>query len=430
MSKERKPRLAQRLQTDRGLYRALQRWGYYLLALMAWVTVVLAVSALGVLVCSRLTWYETDPLYHLLLWVRDYYFFFCIAVVLLGWVVISWHFISRPVRQLDALIGASAQLTRPTEEPIRLPASMKSVEDQLNLAREEALRAQRAAREAEQRKNDLVVYLAHDLKTPLTSVIGYLTLLRDEPQLSPELRARYTGIALDKAERLEELINEFFEITRFNLSHLELEKQPVDLCRMLQQVVSEFAPMLGERDLTCALELPPSLEYDCDPDKLARVFDNLLRNACHYSTPGSVVRISGGEEGDSIVLRFLNSGRTIPPEKLARIFDQFFRLDSSRATRTGGAGLGRLGEGDDPLLSPGAHGPGAHRGRASAGERPVRHRRFLLFRRPAGPGPGAAGRPAPAGPPDRGLGPRDPGGVGPPCRPLPPLCPLWGPGGL
>ena len=80
---------------------------------MAWVTVVLAVSALGVLVCSRLTWYETDPLYHLLLWVRDYYFFFCIAVVLLGWVVISWHFISRPVRQLDALIGASAQLTRP-----------------------------------------------------------------------------------------------------------------------------------------------------------------------------------------------------------------------------------------------------------------------------------------------------------------------------
>ena len=261
-------------------------------------------------------------------------------MVLLGWVVISWHFISRPVRQLDALIGASAQLTRPTEEPIRLPASMKSVEDQLNLAREEALRAQRAAREAEQRKNDLVVYLAHDLKTPLTSVIGYLTLLRDEPQLSPELRARYTGIALDKAERLEELINEFFEITRFNLSHLELEKQPVDLCRMLQQVVSEFAPMLGERDLTCALELPPSLEYDCDPDKLARVFDNLLRNACHYSTPGSVVRISGGEEGDSIVLRFLNSGRTIPPEKLARIFDQFFRLDSSRATRTGGAGLG------------------------------------------------------------------------------------------
>ena len=128
------------------------------------------------------------------------------------------------------------QLAHPTEEPIRLPDTMKSAEDQLNLAREQALRDARAAREAEQRKNDLVVYLAHDLKTPLTSVIGYLTLLRDEPQLSPELRARYTGVALDKAERLEDLVNEFFEITRFNLSHLELEKRDTDLKRMLEQI--------------------------------------------------------------------------------------------------------------------------------------------------------------------------------------------------
>src|SRR5699024_6758250 len=180
---------------------------------------------------------------------------------------------------------ASGQLSQPTEEPIRLPPAMKSVEDQLNLAREEALHAQRTAREAEQRKNDLVVYLAHDLKTPLTSVIGYLTLLRDEPQLSSELRGRYTGIALDKAERLEDLINEFFDITRFNLSHLELEKRPVDLTRMLQQVASEFGPMLEEARLTCRLDLPPRLEYPCDPDKLARVFDNLMRNACHYAAP-------------------------------------------------------------------------------------------------------------------------------------------------
>ena len=250
--------------------------------------------------------------------------------------VISYYFIARPNQQLQALVEASGQLSQPTEEPIRLPPAMKSVEDQLNLAREEALRAQQAAREAEQRKNDLVVYLAHDLKTPLTSVIGYLTLLRDEPQISPELRARYTGIALEKAERLEDLINEFFDITRFNLSHLELEKQTVDLSRMLQQVVSEFE----EEQLTCTLDLPPRMDYPCDPDKLARVFDNLLRNACHYSTPGTEVQISGAETGASIVLSFHNEGRTIPPEKLERIFEQFFRLDSSRATRTGGAGLG------------------------------------------------------------------------------------------
>lgn len=217
---------------------------------------------------------------------------------------------------------------------------MEDLEGQLNAVRERALRDARAAREAEQRKNDLVVYLAHDLKTPLTSVIGYLTLLRDEPQLSPELRSRYTGIALEKAERLEDLINEFFDITRFSLTHLELEKQPTDLTRMLEQVASEFAPQFAEKDLRCELELPPRLAYDCDPDKLARVFDNLLRNAFHYSFPGSTVRITGQQEADTVVLTFTNEGRTIPAEKLERIFDQFFRLDSSRATRTGGAGLG------------------------------------------------------------------------------------------
>ena len=318
----------------------LQAWGYYLLALTAWVTIVLLVTVMGFIVCRSLIWYDTNPLYHLLNWVRDYYFFVFIFVILVGWVVISYYFIARPNQQLQALVEASGQLSQPTEEPIRLPPAMKGVEDQLNLAREEALRAQQAAREAEQRKNDLVVYLAHDLKTPLTSVIGYLTLLRDEPQISLELRARYTGIALEKAERLEDLINEFFDITRFNLSHLELEKQTVDLSRMLQQVVSEFEPMLAEEQLTCTLDLPPRMDYPCDPDKLARVFDNLLRNACHYSTPGTEVQISGAETGASIILSFHNEGRTIPPEKLERIFEQFFRLDSSRATRTGGAGLG------------------------------------------------------------------------------------------
>lgn len=94
----------------------------------------------------------------------------------------------------------------------------------MNLVREQALRNEMAVKEAEQKKNDLIVYLAHDLKTPLTSVIGYLSLLRDEPQISEQLRQRYTGIALNKAERLEELINEFFDITRFNLSVMTLEK--------------------------------------------------------------------------------------------------------------------------------------------------------------------------------------------------------------
>ncbi len=315
--------------------KALRTWGLYLLALLAWMAVAIVLT----IFLAVLPWSAT-PFYQALVWLRDYIVFVCIAFVLAGWVVISYFFLARPVRQLDALTQAAAQLASPTEDPIALPDGMEDTAAQLNLAREHALRAARAAREAEQRKNDLIVYLAHDLKTPLTSVIGYLTLLRDEPQISPELRARYTNIALDKAERLEDLVNEFFDITRFNLTHLELEKQPVDLALMLRQVASEFEPQFGEKGLTCVLSLPDRLEYNCDPDKLSRVFDNLLRNAYHYSFPDTAVDISARREEGEIVLTFSNAGRTIPPEKLGRIFEQFFRLDSSRATRTGGAGLG------------------------------------------------------------------------------------------
>lgn len=293
-------------------------WGGYLLVLMAWVVAVMALAFLGFIICGSITW-QPSPLYDFLNWVRDYIVLVCIVTVLAGWVVISFYFISKP---------------------IQLPDSLEDISIQLNLAREQALRDARAAREAEQRKNDLIVYLAHDLKTPLTSVIGYLTLLRDEPQISPEIRARYTGIALEKAERLEDLINEFFDITRFNLSRLELERQSVDLTRMLEQVASEFRPIFAESGLSCSLDLPPKLHYSCDPDKLARVFDNLLRNASYYSLPDSTVEIAGRIEAGKIVLTFSNAGKNIPQEKLDRIFEQFFRLDSSRATRTGGAGLG------------------------------------------------------------------------------------------
>ena len=312
----------------------------YVLALLGWAFAVLLLAYLAFLLCQSITWSGTEPLYPILRTLANYVVFVYLLVTGAGWLAISYRFIARPMRYLDALARAAEALASPTEEPIVLPGALSQVEAQLNLTREKALRSAMAAKEAEQRKNDLIVYLAHDLKTPLTSVIGYLTLLRDEPELSPAFRARYTGVALDKAERLEELINEFFDITRFNLTHLELEKRSVDLSRMLQQVASEFEPQFAQRGLACALDLPPALEYGCDPDKLARVFDNLLRNACHYSEPGTQVRVAASVEEGGIILTFTNTGATIPEEKLGRIFEQFFRLDASRASRTGGAGLG------------------------------------------------------------------------------------------
>lgn len=193
---------------------------------------------------------------------------------------------------------------------------------------------------AEQRKNDLIVYLAHDLKTPLTSVIGYLTLLHDERQISEELREKYLAISLDKAERLEDLINEFFEITRFNLSNIELQLSYVNLSRMLQQLIFEFKPMFSEKNLDCKLDIAPDISLRCDVDKMQRVFDNLLINAVNYSYNGSTINISVAQDENGTLIKFVNSGNTIPKEKLSRIFEQFYRLDSSRSAKSGGSGLG------------------------------------------------------------------------------------------
>jgi len=289
---------------------------------------------------STFSWQADNLFYKLLKSIDNYIFFWIGSFLLIGWLVITYYFFQKPLRYLDELVMASEQLAKSVSEPIVLPDSMKDVQDELNQVREQTQRNAMAAKEAEQRKNDLIVYLAHDLKTPLTSVIGYLALLRDEPQISKELRAKYTGIALDKAERLEALINEFFDITRFNLTRLILDTRTVNLTRMLEQITFEFNPLLAEKSLKWDLRLIPDLQTVCDPEKMERVFDNLIRNAVNYSYNDTKIILSMERLEEYAIIRVENRGHTIPPEKLSRIFEQFFRLDQARSSSTGGAGLG------------------------------------------------------------------------------------------
>ena len=169
-------------------------------------------------------------------------------------------------------------------------------------------------------------------------MVSYLSLLRDQRQIPEELREKYLSISLDKAQYLEDLINEFFEIAKFSLSDVTLQYSRINLTRLLEQLIYEFQPALDEKGLACRLCIAEDVMLKCDVGKIQRVFENLLRNAAAYSFQGTQIRILADCHENSLIIRFENHGNTIPEDKLERIFKQFYRLDAGRST--GGAGLG------------------------------------------------------------------------------------------
>ena len=221
-----------------------------------------------------------------------------------------------------------------------LPPELSATEKKINTVKHTLEKQKLDMKLTEQRKNDMVMYLAHDLKTPLASVIGYLNLLRDEKQISEELREKYLSVSLDKAERLEDLINEFFEIAKFSLSNITLQYSRISLVRLLEMLLYEFQPMLHEKNLNCNLMVPEDIIIRCDANKIQRVFDNILKNAVIYSFEDTDIDIAVAGQGEVVEITFTNRGDSISEEKLERIFEQFYRLDSSRSTSSGGAGLG------------------------------------------------------------------------------------------
>lgn len=185
-------------------------------------------------VCSHIAWGGDEWLYGVFKALQVMSPVIILAIMAIGSIIFLACAIKKPLQYLDDVIDAAKTLSNPDAPAVSLSQELSEVENELNLARAQSRENLRLHRGAEQRKNDLIMYLAHDLKTLLSSVIGYLTLLHDEGDLSPKLRKKYLSIALDKAERLEDLINEFFEITRFNLSEITLQYGRINLTRLLE----------------------------------------------------------------------------------------------------------------------------------------------------------------------------------------------------
>lgn len=279
----------------------------------------------------------------------DYLFMFC--GFLLALAVCGVFFAGRAMYYMgydrgqalaDRAIAAHLvdRLIEHPENVANLDGTFLKVEGAINRVRNRERQVADALRDEARRKDDLVTYLAHDLKTPLASVVGYLSLLEEAPDLPVEQRARFTGIALDKAHRLDALIEEFFDITRFDFHDIVLTRGYVDLALLLAQVADEFYPILTEQGKSVEVEATASLIVLIDGDKMARVFNNVMKNAIAYSYEGSTIRIFAEQTPDSVVVRFENQGDPIPAPKLGMIFEKFYRLDAARATNRGGAGLG------------------------------------------------------------------------------------------
>ena len=162
----------------------------------------------------------------------------------------------------------------------------------------------------------------------------------NEKEIPRNLQEKYMKIALDKALRVEDLTNQFFDITRYNLSNIQINKKEINLGYLLEQLIDECYPMLEERNLKCELIAKEKIKYLGDGDKLARAFGNLLKNAINYSYENTTIKIELKKENENILISFKNKGEKIPEYKLDKIFEKFYRGDTSRTSSTGGSGLG------------------------------------------------------------------------------------------
>ena len=263
-----------------------------------------------------------------------------LLVFVAGWLAIILRALNRSLRYFDELSGAVGRLLADKDAPIELPADLSIARNELAVIRSQSLADERAAHAAEQRKNELVAYLAHDIRTPLTSVLGYLDLLRETTDLPRETLRKYADIAYSKAERLESLINEFFEITRYNLSAIPIERETVGVRLFCQQVAEAFFPEAAARNIRITVDAAGAGQFFIDPDKLARALGNVLRNAVAYADANSVIAIAARQDARTTTITVANRGREISDAHLETIFEKFYREDGARSSKKGGAGLG------------------------------------------------------------------------------------------
>lgn len=267
--------------------------------------------------------------------------------VLLGIVIFSVTFMALQEKTIHYICRISDAIEKVSEGDLNTKVevigddALSGMAENLNKMVEEIRELMDKERESERTKNELITNVAHDLRTPLTSIIGYLELLSGKVTLPEEMQHKYIDIAYTKAKRLEKLIEDLFGFTKLNYGKISMKVAKLDIVKLLSQLLEEFYPSFADKNLSYELQSNvPAQIIMADGNLLARLFDNLINNAIKYGADGKriLVKIHGEEE--TVTVSVINYGYVIPKDELPLIFDKFYRVEHSRSVNTGGTGLG------------------------------------------------------------------------------------------
>lgn len=225
--------------------------------------------------------------------------------------------------------------------PFRLKGSEQHVITSVNALVDSAVQSMDDERKIEKSKDELITNVSHDLRTPLTSIIGYLGLIEDKQYQNEEDILKYTHIAYEKAKQMKNLVDDLFEYTKVQQHGVPVNIMWVDLNQLLEQLTASFALEADRRGIKISSKVVPNpLMIEADPEKLGRVFNNLVANAFKYGNGACYIRITAHQEQDKVVVKVANDGTPIPEKAQSHLFERFYRAEASRSRATGGTGLG------------------------------------------------------------------------------------------
>ena len=266
-------------------------------------------------------------------------------LVLIDIGVLWWRLLRRyHLYQLDHIIGELHYIAQGHLDhriPFRVNGNQQHVITSVNALVDTITQAMQEERASEKSKDELITNVSHDLRTPLTSIIGYLGLIEDHQYQSEEDIVKYSHIAYDKAKQMKNLVEDLFEYTKVQQHGAPVNLMTVDLGQLLEQVGASFELEADKKGMAINVSCEPTpLSITANPEKLGRLFSNLVANALKYGHGASYIHLTAKQLGEKVVITVADDGEKIPAESVKHLFERFYRVESSRNKATGGTGLG------------------------------------------------------------------------------------------